>query len=72
MLLYFQAARCVAASDSDMQVKTKGKGKAPMKGPSKRKASSEEVMVLSTKKPAVPDTVQELPAVDEDINPCCY
>ena len=72
MLLYFQAARCVAASDSDVQVKTKGKGKAPMKGPSKRKASSEEVMVLSTKKPTVPDTVQELPAVDEDINPCCY
>ena len=28
MLLYFQAARCVAGSDSDVQVKTKGKGKA--------------------------------------------
>ena len=38
----------------------------------KRKSSGEEVMVLSTKKPTVPDTLQELPAVDEDINQCCY
>ena len=72
MLLYFQTARCVAASDSDVEVKTKGKAKAPVKGLSKRKNSGEELMVSSTKRPAVPDTVQEQPAVDEDINPCSY